>query len=161
MNKTSIEKTAQNAQDLHFGAFLRKLRILSNKSFADIARANNRENGAIFQQIEVGYSDNPTLRSLLAYAKGLEVPLSTLVAMWETEIDSERSILWQLTTVLLKRKCPNFSTHGKCKINDDCFCGNVVAPKQTIETAELLEANRALIALLEKNSISFDKNLLK
>ena len=158
MKEITTRQTNENAQNLHFGAFLRKLRILSNKSFADIARANGRENGAIFQQVEVGRSDNPTLRTLLAYAKGLDVPLSTIVAMWEAETDSERSVLWQLTTVLLEKKCPNFSTHKKCKFGDGCFCSDA---SELREVDELREANKALIELLVSSEINFNENLLK
>lgn len=161
MNKESIDKKSQNAQNLHFGTFLRKLRILSNKSFADIARANGRTSGAIFQQIEVGYSDNPTIRSLLAYAKGLEIPLSTLIAIWEAETDIERSVLWQLTTSMLIKKCGNFTTHKNCRIGEKCFCGNASVSKQERGIEDLLEPNKALmeLELLLNNKITFDVSL--
>jgi transcriptional regulator with XRE-family HTH domain len=103
------------------GETLKELRILSNVSYADLARGSNRVNGTVFSQIESGFTRNPTYEAMYAYAKLLGVPLSFIFLMHESKSESEKSELFEIAKNLILSRCKN-RIEGGCRLKENCIC---------------------------------------
>jgi transcriptional regulator with XRE-family HTH domain len=124
-NIVKHENTIENLDFRLIGETLRELRILSNISFADLARGANKVNGTVFSQIESGHTRNPTYEALNTYAQLLGVPLSFIFLIHESKSESEKSELWQIAKNKVLERCNN-TEDGGCRLKENCICRNVV-----------------------------------
>jgi transcriptional regulator with XRE-family HTH domain len=116
-HNTIIEKV----DFLLIGETLKELRILSNVSFADLARGSNRVNGTVFSQMESGFTRNPTYEAMYAYAKLLGVPLSFIFLIHESKSESEKTELFDIAKNLILSRCKN-QIKDSCRLKENCIC---------------------------------------
>jgi transcriptional regulator with XRE-family HTH domain len=116
-HNTIIEKV----DFLLIGETLKELRILSNVSFADLARGSNRVNGTVFSQMESGFTRNPTYEAMYAYAKLLGVPLSFIFLIHESKSESEKIELFDIAKNLILSRCKN-QIKDSCRLKENCIC---------------------------------------